>query len=75
MSTSYTTKRMYEFIKGVIASTGEAPTIHELGRRFDMNSTGSVHYHLKRMEALGWVVRSRKWRGTRIVDQERKEAA
>ena len=66
---------MYDFIKAVIASTGEAPTIHELGRRFDMNSTGSVHYHLKRMEALGWVVRSRKWRGIEIANHEHKKAA
>lgn len=75
MPTIHTTKRMYDFIKGVIASNGEAPTIHELGRRFDMNSTGSVHYHLKRMESLGWIIRSRQWRGIQIVEQERKEAA
>lgn len=71
MPTIQTTLRMFEFIQGVISSTGEAPTIAEIGRRFNMTSAQSVHSHLKKMEERGWIKRSRKWRGIEIVEQDK----
>lgn len=73
MPTTQKTLRMFEFIRGVIQSTGEAPTIAELGRQFNMRSPASVHAHLKRMKAWGWIRRERYSRRIEIV--ERRKAA
>lgn len=73
MATFQKTRRIFEFIRGVIQSTGEAPTIAQIGKEFDMRSTASVHAHLKRMERLGWIKRERYSRFIQIVEQ--KEAA
>lgn len=75
MPTIQKTKRMYLFIRGVIQSTGEAPTIAELGRQFNMRSPASVHAHLKRMKAWGWIRRERYSRFIQIVEQEQRDAA
>jgi repressor LexA len=74
MPTIQKTIRMYEFIRRVIASNGEAPTMRELGSYFHMSSSASVHEQLQKMEARGWIKRSRRWRGIEIVKQD-KEAA
>lgn len=76
MPTIQKTKRMYEFIRGVIQSTGEAPTIAELGRQFDMSSPSSVHKHIKKMQSLGWItIIPNVTRGIRLVEQEQNKAA
>lgn len=75
MPTIQITRRMFEFIRGVIQSTGESPTIAELGRQFNMRSPASVHAHLKRMKASGWIRRERYSRFIQIVEQEQNKAA
>lgn len=76
MPTIKNTIRMYNFIKGVIQSTGEAPTIAELGRQFNMSSSGGVYYHVRKMAALGWItIIPNVTRGIRIVEQENVKAA
>jgi SOS-response transcriptional repressor LexA len=60
--------RILEFIRGCIASNGEAPTIAEIGRRFDLKSSASVYNVLVKLETEGLIKRSRKWRGIEIVD-------
>lgn len=75
MPTIQKTKRMFDFIRGVIQSTGEAPTIAEIGRQFNMRSPASVHAHLKRMKAWGWIRRDHYSRFIQIVEQETKKAA
>lgn len=75
MPTIQKTKPMFEFIKRVIQSTGQAPTIAEIGRQFEMSSAQSVHNHLKKMEARGWITRTRGWRGIQIVEQGQNKAA
>lgn len=75
MPTIQTTLRMFLFISRVIASGNQPPTIAELQRQFDVSSPASVHAHLKKMEAQGWIKRSRAWRGIEIVDQEKTKVA
>lgn len=76
MPTIQKTIRMYNFIKGYIASNHEAPTFHELARRFEFKSVGSVFDHLKKMEERGWIKRKKYVaRGIEIVDQDQKIAA
>lgn len=69
------TKQIFEFIKRYYAANGEAPTIAELGRQFNMRSPASVHAHLERMKAWGWIRRERYSRLIQIVEQEQNKAA
>lgn len=70
------TIRMFNWIKGVIQSTGEPPNIREIGRQFNMSSPASVHEHLRKMEALGWIrIIPNVTRGIRVVEQEQNKAA
>jgi repressor LexA len=72
MPTIQKTIRIYEFIKGYIASNGEAPTFREIGDRFDMSSSGSVSYQLSKMEDMGWIIRVPNInRGIRLVDHKK----
>lgn len=50
-------QRIYEFIEGCIASNGEAPTIMEIGRQFEM-SVGGVHGVITRLEQEGMIKRT-----------------
>lgn len=52
-----TPEDMLKFIRGYIASNHEAPTIAEIGRRFNMTSTQSVHSTLTRLEQQGKITR------------------
>lgn len=76
MPTIKKTLRMFEFVRGVIQSTGEAPKISELQKQFNMRSPASVHQHLRKMEALGWItIIPNVTRGIRLVEQEQNKAA
>ena len=46
-------QKIYQFISGVIQSTGQAPTIAEIGRHFQMKSSASVHQVLAILEREG----------------------
>lgn len=63
--------KIFEFIRGSIASNGEAPTLAEIGRRFELNSPASVYAILAKLEGEGLIKRSRKWRGIEIVRESR----
>jgi len=76
MPTIQKTLRIYEFIKGYVASNGEAPTIREIGTQFNMTSSQSVSQHLVKMEDLGLIKRVPNIsRGIRLVEQEKTKAA
>jgi repressor LexA len=76
MATLQKTRRIFEFIKGSILLTGEAPTIREIGEEFNMSSSASVHAHLKKMETQGWIKRTpHVERGIEVVEQEQNKAA
>jgi repressor LexA len=65
---SHKQQRILQFIRDCIASTGEAPTMAEIGRRFELKSSASVHEILVKLEKKGYIRRSRgAWRGIRVL--------
>ncbi|WP_217177313.1 helix-turn-helix domain-containing protein [Streptomyces sp. AC495_CC817] len=54
-------------IRTAITDHGEAPTIAEIGAQVGLRSRSSVHWHLRRIEALGYIEREpRRPRGIRL---------
>ena len=56
----YLTKRqreIYEYIFDQILAKGYAPSIMEIGEKFGLSSTGTVHKHLTHLEAKGLIRR------------------
>ncbi|MGW5276244.1 LexA family protein [Streptomyces sp. NPDC004044] len=49
-------------IRDVIADTGDAPTVREIGQRVGLSSSGSVAYQLGRLEKLGLISRNGRHR-------------
>lgn len=43
---------MLAYIKQYIGETGKTPTVRELARQFD-KSPSTIHFHLKKLEAMG----------------------
>lgn len=64
-------KRIFNYIKGYLLITGDAPTMREIGKEFGMSSSASVHFQLKTLEHEGLIKRSRKHRGIEVVEQEK----
>jgi repressor LexA len=63
-----TQERILRVIRESITARGEAPTVKELGDELGMSSTASVHWHLGRIEALGYIAREpRTPRGIRLT--------
>jgi repressor LexA len=54
-------------IRDAITDRGEAPTVAEIGAQVGLRSSASVHWHPRRMEALGYIEREpRQARGIRL---------
>lgn len=63
-------KRIFDFIRGYIESNQEPPTIAEIGRKFEMRSSASVHAVLRTLEREGLIKRTPNVsRGIQIVQQ------
>ena len=63
-------QRVFNFIRGYIASNEEAPTIAEIGEQFGMSSPASVHEILVTLEKENLIKRARyAHRGIQIVNQ------
>ena len=63
-------RRVFEFIRRVIDSNEEPPTIAEIGRKFDMRSSASVHAVLTALEREGLIKRTPNVsRGIQIVER------
>jgi repressor LexA len=62
-------QRVFRFIRGVIQSTGQAPTISEIGRQFQMRSSASVHAVLGVLQHEGLIrIIPNIGRGIRLVE-------
>lgn len=69
-------KEILDFIEQCIASNGYAPTLEEIGERFELRSMATVHKHLSNLETKGLI--RRKWNHSRaieVTDDRRKAAA
>ncbi|WP_030597033.1 LexA family protein [Streptomyces fulvoviolaceus] len=63
-----TQENILRCIRESIADRGEAPTMQEIGEQVGMRSRASVHYHLGRIEALGYIAREpHRQRGIRLT--------
>lgn len=51
-------REIYEFIKEFIGANGYAPSIAEIGKRFHLTSTATVHKHLLNIAQKGLIKRS-----------------
>ncbi len=50
-------KAILDYIKGEILDHGYPPSVREICAAVDLASTSSVHAHLERLEAQGWIRR------------------
>ena len=69
-------KEILDYIEQSIAKNGYAPTLEEIGERFELRSMATVHKHLSNLETKGLI--RRKWNHSRaieVTDDRRKAAA
>lgn len=52
-----TQKKMFEYIKSVIAERGIAPSVREIGAAIGLKSTSTVQYNLNALEKEGFIER------------------
>jgi repressor LexA len=65
----YLTKRQKElldYLSGYLAEKGYAPTLEEIGSRFNLNSLATVHKHLTNLEQKGAIRRT--WNHSRAIE-------
>jgi repressor LexA len=70
----YLTKRqkeLFDYLDGYLAENGYAPTLEEIGARFNLNSLATVHKHLTNLEQKG-VIR-RTWNHSRAIELVRDD--
>jgi repressor LexA len=68
-------REILDFIEQSIAQNGYAPTLEEIGERFELRSMATVHKHLSNLETKGLI--RRKWNHSRAIEvtDDRRPAA
>ena len=68
-------KEILDFIEHSIGENGYAPTLEEIGERFELRSMATVHKHLSNLETKGLI--RRKWNHSRAIEvtEQRRPAA
>src|SRR6187402_1076708 len=68
-------REILDYLNDFIQQHGYAPTLEEIGTRFNLNSLATVHKHLTNLEEKG-VIR-RTWNHSRAIElvSQRKPAA
>jgi len=59
-------KEIFDYIDESIRERGYAPTLEEMGERFDLRSMATVHKHLSNLETKGLI--RRKWNHSRAIE-------
>lgn len=59
-------KEILDYIEESIAGNGYAPTLEEIGERFELRSMATVHKHLSNLEEKGLI--RRKWNHSRAIE-------
>ncbi len=68
-------KQILDFIREHVAAQGYAPTLEEIGRKFELSSPATVHKHLSNIEAKGLIRRgSNRSRAIELVEQPRERS-
>lgn len=61
-------KRVFEALSSFIKERGYAPSFRELAQKTGLKSLNTIHFHLKKLEELGFAKRAKgRYRGTSIV--------
>lgn len=55
-----------EIVKYMVAQGGRAPTVREIGKAAGISSTAVVNYHLRQLEAEGWITKGNYMAGRTI---------
>ena len=63
-------KELFDFLDGYLAQHGYAPTLEEIGTRFNLNSLATVHKHLTNLEEKGLIRRT--WNHSRAIELVRQ---
>ena len=63
-------KELFDFLDGYLAQHGYAPTLEEIGTRFNLNSLATVHKHLTNLEDKGLIRRT--WNHSRAIELVRQ---
>jgi repressor LexA len=68
-------KEILDYIDQSITKNGYAPTLEEIGERFELRSMATVHKHLSNLETKGLI--RRKWNHSRAIEvtEERRRPA
>ncbi|MBR3016594.1 MAG: transcriptional repressor LexA [Clostridia bacterium] len=66
-----TQQRILDYIESFIDANGYAPSVREIGRAVDLQSTSTVHGHLKRLEKKGLL--HREAMKPRTIDLNRED--
>ena len=64
--------RIYEFILSFTEQNGYPPSVREIGKAVGLKSPSTVHFHLKRLEAAGYIEKGRG-KGRAIALANRRE--
>ena len=66
-------KKVYQFIKEFLKQQGYAPTLQDMAEHFQLSSLGTVQQYLDALETKGYIERSSKARGLRLVEKNKKQ--
>jgi repressor LexA len=66
-------KELFDFLDGYLAEHGYAPTLEEIGARFNLSSLATVHKHLTNLEQKGLIRRT--WNHSRAIELVPRGAA
>jgi repressor LexA len=66
-------KEIYDFIREYLAEEGYAPSLEEIGARFDLSSVATVHKHVQNLVEKGLLRKA--WNRSRSIEVVQEEAA
>jgi SOS-response transcriptional repressor LexA len=68
------TLKILEFIRTYQTENRRAPTLEEIGHKFEMRSLAGVQHHINEMRRRGWIKRTHYSRTIEIVKEKRRAA-
>lgn len=64
-------QKFLDYIKSFFEQHGYAPTLQDMAAYFELSSLGTVQQYLDALEAKGYLERSSKARGLKLIEQEK----
>lgn len=68
-------QKFYHFIRDFLKQQGYAPTLQDMAEHFQLSSLGTVQQYLEALEAKGYIERSSKARGLKLLEPKSKTQA